>query len=598
MFPHHRFISISTIAAGVVLLAAVLVAAVFVVAPRVSAASAYGVRHVFDRDTTITTTFVLRPGDSVVLLNGACLCFGPGGSADWQGTSTSTWSDGGNTQNLERDIEITGSGHIRFEAGSGVSTIRYVEIDLQPPVQLAKYPLHWHHAGEGSRGTVVEGVVVKNSTNRAFVPHASHGITFRDTIANNIDGDAYWWDPPSPDGNPSNNSNDITYDHALADGVTPSAISATHRLAAFRLGSGSGNTVIDSVAMNVEGGKDSAGFQWPEHVAGPRSWRFEDNVAHHNSGNGIFVWQNSSIDHLIDGYRGYANGNSDIDHGAYKNIYDYRNVTVDHVEVHALGWSVTGGTIGTIETRKHRIDGSPVTFSDVAVGRLLVDNEDGFPGHYVFTNTGLSFNNVTVKSAARGTRVSIDGKTRFAVSGGLTLFSDVSAGNIFVNDIEWLADKGVTKGCNPPTNSRFCPDKTVTRGQMAAFVARVLTLPAANKDYFGDDNDSVFENDINRVAAAGITKGCNPPKNDRFCPDSKLNRGQMAAFLVRARGYTNDGGGDRFIDDDGLVFERDIDRLATAGVTKGCNPPANNRFCPNDPVTRAQMAAFLRRAFG
>jgi hypothetical protein len=133
---------------------------------------------------------------------------------------------------------------------------------------------------------------------------------------------------------------------------------------------------------------------------------------------------------------------------------------------------------------------------------------------------------------------------------------------------------------------------------MAAFVARVLTLPAANKDYFGDDNDSVFENDINRVAVAGITKGCNPPKNDRFCPDSKLNRGQMAAFLVRARGYTNDGGGDRFIDDDGLVFERDIDRLATAGVTKGCNPPANNRFCPNDPVTRAQMAAFLHRAFG
>jgi hypothetical protein len=346
------------------------------------------------------------------------------------------------------------------------------------------------------------------------------------------------------------------------------------------------------------GGKEASGFQWPEHVAGPRSWRFENNVAHHNSANGIFVWQNSSIDHLIDGYRGYANGNSDIDHGAYKNIYAYRNVTVDHVEVHALGWSVTGGTIGTIETRQHRLDGSPVTFSGVAVGRLIVDNDGGFPGHYVFTNTGLSFNNVTVKSAEPGTRVSIDGKTRFAVSGGLTLFSDVSRRNIFVNDIEWLADKGVTKGCNPPTNSRYCPDKTVTRGQMAAFVARVLGLPGYNKDYFRDDNDSVFENDINRVAAAGITKGCNPPKNDRFCPDSKLNRGQMAAFLVRARGYTNDGGGDRFIDDDGLVFERDIDRLATAGVTKGCNPPANNRFCPSNPVTRAQMAAFLHRAFG
>jgi hypothetical protein len=379
------------------------------------ASAAGGQRHVFDLDTTVTTTFVLRPGDSVVLLNGACLCFGPGGSADWQGTPTSTWSDGGNTQNLERDIEITGHGHIRFEAGSGVSTIRYVEIDLQPPVELAKYPLHWHHAGDGSRGTVVEGVVVRNSTNRAFVPHASHGITFRDTIAKNIDGDAYWWDPPSPGGNESNNSNDITYDRALADGVTPSAISSTHRVSAFRLGSGSGNTVIDSVAMNVVGGKDAAGFQWPEKVAGPRSWRFENNTAHHNSGNGIFVWQNSSIDHLIDGYRGYANGNSDIDHGAYKNIYAYRDVTVDHIEVHALGWSVIGGAIGTVETRQHILDGSPVTFTGVAVGKLIIDNGPNggdVPGHYVFTNTGLSFNDVTVKSAVPGTQVTINGETR------------------------------------------------------------------------------------------------------------------------------------------------------------------------------------------
>jgi hypothetical protein len=375
------------------------------------ASAGEGQRHEFDRDTTIETTFVLRPGDSVVLRNGACLCFGPGGSADWQGTPTSTWSDDGNRQNLERDIEITGEGHIRFEGGSGVSTIRYVEIDLQPPVELAKYPLHWHHAGDGSRGTVVEGVVVKNSTNRAFVPHASHGITFRDTIAKDIDGDAYWWDPPQ-DGDESNNSNDITYDHALADGVTPSAISSTHRVSAFRLGSGSGNTVIDSVAMNVVGGKDSSGFQWPEHAAGPRAWRFENNVAHHNSANGIFVWQNRKFIHIIDGYRGYANGNSDIDHGAYKNIYDYRNVTVDHVEIHALGWSVTGGTIGTIETRKHILDGSPVTFSGVAVGKLIVDNEDGFPGHYIFTNTGLTFNNVTVKSAVPGTQVTINGETR------------------------------------------------------------------------------------------------------------------------------------------------------------------------------------------
>ena len=46
------------------------------------------------------------------------------------------------------------------------------------------------------------------------------------------------------------------------------------------------------------------------------------------------------------------------------------------------------------------------------------------------------------------------------------------------------------------------------------------------------------------------------------------------------------------------IFEHDIDCLATAGVTKGCNPPANDRYCPNDKVTREQMAAFLHRALG
>jgi len=41
-----------------------------------------------------------------------------------------------------------------------------------------------------------------------------------------------------------------------------------------------------------------------------------------------------------------------------------------------------------------------------------------------------------------------------------------------------------------------------------------------------------------------------------------------------------------------------ISAVKDAGITKGCNPPANDRFCPEDVVTRAQMAAFIYRAFG
>jgi len=113
---------------------------------------------------------------------------------------------------------------------------------------------------------------------------------------------------------------------------------------------------------------------------------------------------------------------------------------------------------------------------------------------------------------------------------------------------------------------------------------------------FWDDDGSSFEPDIEWMAAAGVTKGCNPPVNDRFCPSAVVTREQMAAFLVRALNLTDDGGGNTFVDDNNSIFETDIAKLAAAGITKGCNPPTNTRFCPTDPVTREQMAAFLHRA--
>ncbi len=168
-------------------------------------------------------------------------------------------------------------------------------------------------------------------------------------------------------------------------------------------------------------------------------------------------------------------------------------------------------------------------------------------------------------------------------------------GNIHEPNIEAIAAAGITRGCNPPTNNRYCPDSSATRGQMAAFMRRAFSLPASSIDFFVDDDNSVFEGDINALAAAGVTKGCNPPANDRFCPDGKVTREQMAAFLNRAFNYPATGT-DFFVDDDDSIFEADINAIADAGVTKGCNPPANDRYCPKDNVKRDQMASFLARA--
>jgi Tol biopolymer transport system component len=178
-------------------------------------------------------------------------------------------------------------------------------------------------------------------------------------------------------------------------------------------------------------------------------------------------------------------------------------------------------------------------------------------------------------------------------------FDDVPEGNIFVDDIEWLAMREITRGCNPPDNTLFCPDSFVTRAQMAAFLVRARGyFDDGGGNLFVDDDGSTFEADIDKLGTAGVTRGCNPPINDRFCPGRLVTRAQMAAFLVRAYNLADIGLHNLFVDDEGSVFEADIDKLGAHGVSRGCNPPANDRFCPNQHVTREQMAAFIRRAAG
>ena len=113
-------------------------------------------------------------------------------------------------------------------------------------------------------------------------------------------------------------------------------------------------------------------------------------------------------------------------------------------------------------------------------------------------------------------------------------FVDVPPGHLFYDEIAALAEAGITRGCNPPQNDRFCPDEAVERQQMAAFLVRALGLSAGSVVFDDVDSSNVFFDDIAALAEAGITRGCNPPENDRFCPTEVVTRAQMAAFLVRA----------------------------------------------------------------
>jgi hypothetical protein len=232
---------------------------------------------------------------------------------------------------------------------------------------LGMYPIHFHMIGDHARGSVLEGVVVEGGKNHAFVPHASHGITFTQCVAYNIVDHAYWWDPPPdvPGPRPTiNDSHDIFYDRCLAgllnSGPVPDGI---QRLSGFYLTHGAGNRAIGCVAFGVLGGISSSGFVWPE--TGSSVWEFRDCLAHNNKKDGIFTWQNSPNIHLIEDFTAYRCGKAGIEHGAYRNPYQYRGaVLTDNgvaLLIHALSKLEPPSmlfedmiTNGVLEITKHR----------------------------------------------------------------------------------------------------------------------------------------------------------------------------------------------------------------------------------------------------
>ena len=177
-------------------------------------------------------------------------------------------------------------------------------------------------------------------------------------------------------------------------------------------------------------------------------------------------------------------------------------------------------------------------------------------------------------------------------------FVDVPLGAFAFDFIETLALSGVTGGCG---GGNYCPDDSVTRAQMAVFLERGIngsgfSPPPASGTVFLD----VAANDfaaafIEQLAADGITGGCG---GGNYCPNDSVTRAQMAVFLLRAMfgsGYAPPPATGVFADAPLGSFAVDwVEALAAEGISGGCG---GGNFCPSDPVTRAQMAVFLVRAF-
>ncbi len=205
-------------------------------------------------------------------------------------------------------------------------------------------------------------------------------------------------------------------------------------------------------------------------------------------------------------------------------------------------------------------------------------------------------------------------------------FSDVSkvGGNYF--HVETMFHHGVTGGCG---SGKYCPKDNVGRGMMAVFIARamygtdppaVYTDSGTGRSYdctdglantFADVDDSKpYCAHVHYLWAKGVVAGCGSGK---YCPASKVTRGQMAVFIsvgmlngaqppasytdpVSGRSYDcTDGGANYFTDvKDSAGNCAHVHYLWTKQVIAGCG---NNTYCPTNLVTRGQMAVFIVNGF-
>jgi hypothetical protein len=182
-------------------------------------------------------------------------------------------------------------------------------------------------------------------------------------------------------------------------------------------------------------------------------------------------------------------------------------------------------------------------------------------------------------------------------------FADVRSGQSFWLWIEALYQAGITGGCSvdPPM---YCPDQVVNRGQMAVFLLRGIhgrdyTPPPASGVFADVPKGHPFAAWIEELFAEGITGGCDTSPL-RYCPDQSVARGQMAVLLLRSAhgpSYEPPAATGIFADmPKGHPFARWIEQLFTEGITGGCDT-GPLRYCPDDLVTRGQMAVFLVRTF-
>jgi hypothetical protein len=147
----------------------------------------------------------------------------------------------------------------------------------------------------------------------------------------------------------------------------------------------------------------------------------------------------------------------------------------------------------------------------------------------------------------------VNGQPYNCVSGGISLFSDVSPTDIFCKGVHYIYGQNVTSGC---ATGLYCPSQNVTRAEMGIFIAKAMVAPAGGSAVpltYGPDpvtglsyscnaaspdlhfldvtvTDSYCKH-VHYLWAKGVVAGCSATE---YCPSLDIGRDEMAKFLSNA----------------------------------------------------------------
>ena len=187
-----------------------------------------------------------------------------------------------------------------------------------------------------------------------------------------------------------------------------------------------------------------------------------------------------------------------------------------------------------------------------------------------------------------GSKVSIG--TAFIKTPETSPFDDVSVDAYYFDAVKWAADKGITGGVS---DNLFAPDDGCTRAHIVTFLWRAAGSPEP-KSMAGFTDVSASAYYAKAVAWAvenGVTNGTTATT---FDPDAVCTRAQAVAFLARA---LNGKGGSAAAFTDVPADSYYADAVAWAVANSVTNGVSSDRFAPNNRCTRAQITAFLYRAY-